>query len=216
MNTQEQKQLNEFLQQLVDVKLPEKDQEAQELISQAIARQPDAAYLLVQRCLIQNQALQAAQSQIADLQRQVTGSGKNFLDNNPWAATANSNDGVPGASNYQVPANAPTAPQHYARPPQGPTASGIGSSFLGNIASTAAGVVAGSFLFQGIGNLLGHHASTPTGAQSTADEHLAEQTIINNYYGDDSHPAEHGDNNVHLASYDDDLLDESDFDSDWV
>lgn len=219
MNTQEQKQLNQFLQQLVEVKLPEKDKEAQELITQAIAHQPDATYLLVQRCLIQDQALQAAQSQIADLQAQLqqqdTSSRKNFLDNNPWAATAHSNDGVPGASNYQMPPNAAAANQSYARPAQG-SANGIGSGFLGNVASTAAGVVAGSFLFQGIGNLLGHHASAPTGAQPAADEHLTEQTIINNYYGDDNQLAEHGEGNAQLASYDDDLLDESDFDSDWV
>lgn len=220
MTPQEQKQLDQFLQQLVEVKLAEKDQAAQTLINQAIARQPDAAYLLVQRCLIQDQALQTAQTQIADLQQQLqqknaVSSGKNFLDGNPWASATSTNEDVPGASNYQPPAA--SANQAYARPAAPSPTAGFGSSFLGNVATTAAGVVAGSFLFQGIGNLLGHHASPSSLGQEAAGEQLAEQTTINNYYGDGEHSAGNSMNDVHQASYeDDDFMDESDFDSDWV
>ena len=209
------------MQQLVEVKLSEKDNEAQELIKQAITRQPDAAYLLVQRCLIQDQALHAAQSQIADLQQQLqqkkaASSSKNFLGDNPWAPASVTNEAVPGASNYQMPASASANPAYARAAPQSP-ATGFGSSFLGNVATTAAGVVAGSFLFQGIGNLLGHHGpSSPWGHQPT-DEHLAEQTVINNYYGDEDQLADNGGNDSHLANYDSDgFMDESDFDSDWV
>jgi hypothetical protein len=64
-------------------------------------------------------------------------------------------------------------------------ASSWGSGILGNVATTAAGVVAGSFLFQGIENLMGHHNQSGFSA-SNADAHavppVAENTTINNYY----------------------------------
>ena len=222
MNAQEREQLNQFLQQLVNVKLSEKDSEAANLINESIALQPDAAYLLTQRCLLQDQALQVAQAQIADLQRQLqqknTGSSNNsFLNDNPWAPASSNTNGVPGASNYQIP-SAPTTQDNaaYARP--APQNAGFGSSFLGNVATTAAGVVAGSFLFQGIGNLLGHHPTQSAwGQQPTNAEHLADQTIINNYYGDSDQLAHNENTDVHLASYDDDnFIDDSDLDSDWI
>ena len=107
MNAQEQAQLNQFLHQLVEVKLTEKNGEAEKIINDAIARQPDAAYLLVQKCLLQDQALQAARTQIADLQQQLqqkntSGAGNSFLHNDPWA-TPNKSNGVPGADRYQIP-----------------------------------------------------------------------------------------------------------------
>lgn len=222
MNTQEREQLNQFLNQLLGVKLTAKDDEAEHLIQEAIARQPDAAYLLVQRSLLQDQALRAAQEQIADLQqrlqqKETAASNRGFLDDNPWAPT--NNNSVPGASNYRMPA-APSAPDNpaYARAMPQNQAQGFGSSFLGNVATTAAGVVAGSFLFQGIENLLGHHASPSPLSQHPTGEHLSEQTVINNYYGDSDQLAHHDDNHgAQLANFDDDnFLDDSDFDSDWV
>ena len=64
-------------------------------------------------------------------------------------------------------------------------ASSRGSGMLGNVATTAAGVVAGSFLFQGIENLMGHHNQRGFGASNTeahAVPPVAENTVINNYY----------------------------------
>ncbi|WP_031435613.1 DUF2076 domain-containing protein [Methylomarinum vadi] len=222
MNTQEREKLSQFLQQLVDVKLTEKDQEADKYISSAISNQPDATYLLVQKCLIQDQALHAAQVQIADLQQQLrqqknaTASGSDFLHNDPWATPKKENS-VPGADSYQVPSASDNA--NFSRmSPQNPGA-GFGSSFLGNIASTAAGVVAGSFLYHGIGNLLGHHGSPSSWDQSAADEQVGEQTVINNYYGDSDQLADSDmSDNYFSSNADDSFLDESgfdDFDSDW-
>jgi uncharacterized protein len=48
-----------------------KDPEADQLIRQAVAAQPDAPYLLVQTVLIQDMALHQAQGRIADLDRQL-------------------------------------------------------------------------------------------------------------------------------------------------
>lgn len=225
MNSLERDQLNQFLQQLVAARLNQKDEEADHLIKDALARQPDAGYLLIQRCLLQDQALHAAQAQISDLQRQLqqktaTPSSQSFLNDNPWAPAASNVNGVPGASHYQMPSPQPIGNSAYARPHPQNSAAGFGSSFLGNIATTAAGVVAGSFLFQGLENLLGHHAqptsSSMLGQPPNAD-HMAEQTIINNYYGDSDPSAVHDHPEAHLASYsDDNFVEESDLDSDWI
>ena len=218
MTNAEQEQLQQFLSQLTAIRLAEKDPTAESLIFDALAKQPDAAYLLVQRCLLQNQALQTAQSQISDLQNQLkqkeTQSQANqFLNNDPWAQTATQSKvtNVPGASTYKVPNNnANLNSQDYSRPmPQTPN-QGLGSSFLGNMATTAAGVVAGSFLFQGIGNLLGHHASPEFDRHATADHNEHEQM---------TNHSEHNDNSpFHLASDNDSdsFFTDSDSDSDWI
>src|SRR5574343_1668522 len=98
MNSQERNQLSQFLSQLNEVRLQQKDAEAEALIRDAVAKQPDAAYLLVQRALLQDQALAAAKAQIADLQNQLqAGAGSQrsgFLSNNPWAQPANNSGAV--------------------------------------------------------------------------------------------------------------------------
>lgn len=177
MNANEREQLNRLLNQLREVRVDERDAEADRLIRDAVATNADSTYLLVQRALLLEQALTNAKGQIAQLQREVNQRSSpdqgGFLGrNNPWSAdlgsTPSQSGRHPGGSaGYQVPPGAP--------------ASGGGSSFLGNVATTAAGVVAGSFLFQGIENLLGHHAS-PYGFGSTG-ESIAGDTVINNYYG---------------------------------
>lgn len=216
MNTEETRQLNQFLQQLVDVKLHEKDGDAERMIQAAVATQPDAAYLLVQRCLLQNQALQTAQAEISELksrlqQTSAGSAGGGFLHNDPWSAPAKYAGGVPGAENYRVPNSAVPDSARQAAPTAG---AGLGSGFLGNVATTAAGVVAGSFLFQGIENLLGHHQSASGWGQQAFDGQQPEQTVINNYYGDSNDQlADTGDD--YFASDDSgDYFDDGD--SDWV
>lgn len=218
MNTQETFQLNQFLQQLAEVKLAEKDSDAERLIKDAVARQPDAAYLLVQRCLLQNQALQSAQAQIADLQTQLQqrSAANGFLNGDPWSA-AKPAAGVPGADNYRVPNQAANpAAQDFVRQAAPTPGAGFGSSFLGNVASTAAGVVAGSFLFQGIENLLGHHQPASSWGQQASGGQQPEQTVINNYYGDNNEQlADNAEADDELAGDDGgDYFDDGD--SDWV
>ncbi|MFM8342383.1 MAG: DUF2076 domain-containing protein [Methylomonas sp.] len=216
MTPQEQQQLSQFLNQLTQAKLSQKDPEAETLIQAAIKQQPDANYLLIQRALILEQALNNAKTQIADLQNQVRNQPSNtsnsFLNNDPWAQPVSNAAPVPGAGNYQMP--------RYAPPPTQPSAFGGGaSSFLGNVATTAAGVVAGSFLFQGIENLMGgHHGSSGWGQHDQGfSEHVSEQTVINNYYGDDA--MQMADNqqeqNDYLVSDDSDFQDDNG-DSDWI
>jgi len=172
MSPQDSQMLTDFLNQLIQARGIQKDPEADAQIQRAVAQQPDAAYLLVQRALLLEQGLNNARNQIATLQDQLRnqqgqGGGK-FLDADTW-----------GNSGRQVPAPQPQVQQYqpeYRQPYQppyqpsyqqaGPGGSmGMGGGFLGGglrgtlgtIATTAAGVAAGNFLFQGLENMFSHH-----------------------------------------------------------
>ena len=223
MNPQERDQLNQFLKQLGDARVGEKNAEAEALIRETVAKQPDAAYLLVQRAMLVEQALNTAKAQIAQLQAQAQNaqsgrSNAGFLGGgNPWAQSLDSGSGsgagVPGAGNYQMPRGA--APLANAVPAAG----GGAGSFLGSVATTAAGVVAGGFLFQGLENLIGgHHHSGFSGWGDTPGEQVSEQTIINNYYDTSPDNALARDDDVEdfLADEDTDTLFEDNDDSSWA
>jgi hypothetical protein len=150
MTPDERVLLTTFLRDLDQARGGPKDAEADAMISQALSRNPDSAYLLVQHAILADQALQAAQARIADLESQGGGqsAGGSFLGGGrpqPQPATA-------------VPQYAPPA---YAPPPQ-PAASpfsmggGLGS-FLRNAGTTAAGVAGGEMLFEGLSGLFGGH-----------------------------------------------------------
>lgn len=167
MQAHEREQLNALLAQLVAARAEAKDGEAAALIRDAVARQPDAAYLLIQKVALQQQALQAAQARIEQLQgeleRQRPAAG-NAWGNSAWG---------------QAPAPAAPVPQA----PPAASQNSWGNGWLGNIASTAAGVVAGSFLYQGIENLLGHHGGNGLfggGLSGTPNE----TTVVNNFFED--------------------------------
>ena len=183
MNAQEREQLTQFLQQLAQAQVGAKDGEAEKLILDACARQPDAAYLLVQRSLLLNQALQNAQAEIARLQKvqeAPASSGGSFLNSSAWGNTLA----------QMQPAQRPVS---LAPPPLAPVATpGWGSGMLGTVATTAAGVVAGSFLFQGIESLMGHHGhnagllSGNNPAPST--NHAPPESLVANHVPDVSPP----------------------------
>lgn len=162
MNTQEREQLIQFLQQLTQAQTAQKDVEADTLIREACIRQTDAAYLLVQRAMLLDQALQNSQAQIARLQEALDqarnetrgGDRERFLDANAWGSTAVIRPNPPPQTLF-YPASPTPAVAPIPAPSVSPATSAWGSGMLGTIATTAAGVVAGGFLFQGIQNLLG-------------------------------------------------------------
>jgi len=194
MNMSEREQLSQFLQQLTQAQAGPKNEEALGMINRAMGQQPDAAYLLVQRALLQDAALKIAQDKIAALQEELNdlkqparGPG-GFLDANTWGR-------APAQSS--VPASAPAAPMasgygapQAAAPVPAAAASGFQvPSFLTSMATTAAGVAAGAFLFQGIGHLFGGHQNNGasafglSGPQAFGGTGGAPQTeIINNYF----------------------------------
>jgi hypothetical protein len=175
MSPQESQMLHDFLSQLIQARSVQKDPEADGVIQRAVAQQPDAAYLLVQRALLVETALKNAKTRIAELEDQVNRqrSGQQdrdgrFLDANEWGNSGGARPGqypAQGQPQYQrdgYPSQAQYQPQYqpqYQQPPQGGFLRGGFGGTLGTIAATAAGVAAGGFLFQGLENMFGHHES---------------------------------------------------------
>lgn len=206
MTPQDMQALEAFLSQLTQARVDARDPQAAAMIGEAAARQPDAAYLLVQRAMLLDRALQNAQAQIASLQNQLQaaqfaqGNGnRSFVDNdNAWGASAGR---APQATPAQMPPQAPypaypasqvpqyQAPQQPAPQPArtGFLGGGLGGT-LGTIATTAAGVAGGAMLFQGIENLFhrGGGGGFLGGGQALTGGQAPSETIVNNYYGDDN------------------------------
>jgi len=192
MNPQEKVQLEQFLQQLNSTQAGAKDSDANTMIAESVKQHPDASYLLVQRAMGLEMALQVAQKQMAEMQAQIDQTSKpsGFLSGiNSWGRAA---------PTQGAPANAMPA----ARPATGAAQpSAWGSGMLGAIATTAIGVVAGSMLYQGIQSMMGHNSTPDAGnglghSNTPAD---SGQQVAQNY-----------DNNV--TDYDSDFG--GDFDSD--
>jgi hypothetical protein len=190
MNIQERQQLTQFLEQLTQAQAGPIDSEADALIRGTCARQPQAVYLLVQRAMILEQALQNSQNDITRLQGQLEQAryqplaGDNSasgLDANAWG-----NSAAPRPAAY-APAYAPAQATSPA-PIAAPAASAWGSGMLGSIAGTAAGVVGGALLFQGIGSLLGNHAAKPAAIDSLSSPSPTKDnsTVSNNAAPDDN------------------------------
>lgn len=167
MNTEERQLLERFLTRLTEAQVAVKDPEADRLIQEAVARQPDAAYLLVQRTLLLERALENAKTQLEELRKLplLSNRGGTLLGNDdPWVQTRQAADRTCDAAPAYRPATSSGAP-----------------GFLSNLASTAAGVVAGSFLFQGIENLLHPHRN----GWGMSEDRLPENVTINHFYGSD-------------------------------
>lgn len=172
MSPQDTQMLQDFLDQLVKARGIQKDQEADAMIQRAVAQQPDAAYLLVQRALLVGQALDNAKARIATLEDQLRqaqsgqqGGNGRFLDADTWG---NSGAARPAAQDpgYARGAPAPYQPQYEPQyqpqyqpqqPQRGGFLSGGFGSTLGSIATTAAGVAAGGFLFHGLESMFNHN-----------------------------------------------------------
>ncbi len=188
MTPTESQMLNAFLMQLRQVQGIQKDPEAAALIADAATAQPDALYLLVQRALLQDQALASAGARIAVLEAQALPATaavpSSFLDggNNVWGRSA----APVSARAYNAPVTTAPAPLPGAGAASGPAAvvpqapagagffGGGGGNFLGTMAATAAGVAGGALLFQGIGSMMGHHGAAAPASQSNAFSSMAE------------------------------------------
>ena len=173
MTPKERELLQNFLQQLEQTRVGVKDPDADGMIRDAVARQPEASYLLTQRAMGLDLALQAAQAQIAKLQADLDAArapapapaATGFLDNvNAWGRQAVPLGQTPQAARPSPSAFAPKANAAAPQPAAAPAApSAWGSGLMGTLATTAAGVVAGSLLYQGIQGLMGHQGSSLAG-----------------------------------------------------
>lgn len=71
MTPQERELITTFLEQMKQTRAGQKDPEAEALIAAAVASQPDAAYLLVQRAVGLDYALQAAKVDLVKVQAEL-------------------------------------------------------------------------------------------------------------------------------------------------
>ena len=169
---------------------PEKDRDAEALISERVRAMPDAPYMLVQSVLVQEQALQQAEARIRDLEDQVRdmessqsrapASGGSFLGGlfgggRPAAQPGPTSVPPIGSRAADFPAAGRDRPAPYDRPgpyydtppPQGPA----GGGFLRSAMSTAAGVAGGVLAAGAIRDLMGGsgaHASTASAANTAS------------------------------------------------
>ena len=179
LNVQEHEQLTRFLQELALARAGLKDADAERLIQESCSRQPDAPYLLVQRSLLLEQVLKNIEAENSRLRKELEdarGTGGNFLNANAWGNSVAASSAPPAVLN--------TVPPVQSAPAQANSSSWGGSGMLGTVATTAAGVVAGSFLFQGIEHLMGNHgggSGFPGGHNSSLmTDTLSGNSVTNN------------------------------------
>lgn len=190
MTPQEKELIVSLMGRLKKVGGESKDLEAEALIRQSLSEQPDAPYQLVQTVIIQDMALNEAQSRIADLERRLADAKArtqpaSFLGGLSDRAGA----APPPFGPWGQPAPLAPAPALYGSV-QG-ASPGFGGGFLRSAATTAAGVAGGALLFEGIQSMFGHHADGIL--SGVAQQPAITETVINNYYGDEpGEPQDYG------------------------
>lgn len=148
MTPDERTLLQRFLQDLVQTPAGVKDAEANDLIGGVLRDHPDAAYVLVQHAILSDQALHAAQGQVADLrqqleqaqaQAQAAQAGRGFLGQSqpqqggsPWGGQASPSYGQ--SSSYSQPSygQSPSYAQQPAYPPPQPQYPPQGQGYVGS------------------------------------------------------------------------------------
>jgi hypothetical protein len=159
--------------------LPQKDREAEALINQSVHATPDAPYMLVQSVLVQEQALEAANTRVQDLEarvRELEGppqqqSGGSFLGGlfgtaRPDAERRSGSVPAIGSRAGSQPSTLTPRPQPWSEPQQ----QASGGGFMRSAMTTAAGVAGGMVLAEGIRNMLGGGSAHATPSLSDADK----------------------------------------------
>jgi hypothetical protein len=162
MNPQECGALRSLLAQLVQIRGVQKDPEADALIQEALAQQPDATYLLTQRVLLLGVALEQVRARVATVGTEVQRSRSDYVGS--------------GAAREPLAA------------PPGVSTSTTAPSFLREAATTAAGVAGGALLFQGIEDILGHHGGLFAAHDAATFLPATEEVAVNNYYQREAAP----------------------------
>lgn len=119
---------------------PHRDPDAEDLINAEMARQPAAAYYMAQTIVVQQQALEAADRRIRELEAEVERRGRGGLFGGMF-------DDGHGRQNR--------AEDRTVTRQRSPWDRGAGGGFLAGAAQTALGVAGGVLLGSAIGSLLG-------------------------------------------------------------
>ena len=210
MTPEERQLLGALAQRVKNVPPQQKDPEAEQYIRQLATERPDTPYVLAQTVIMQDFALRNAQSQIEQLQQQMSqmvppapqerpggflgglfGGGRpqgpasgSVPRVNPWGQPDAPPPGYGSGPGYNAGPGYGYGPGPQAQAPQGPVMQPSQTgSFLRGAASTALGVAGGAMLFQGINSMFSgnHGLSTSALAGSVPQDSLTE-TTINNYY----------------------------------
>lgn len=197
MNADERDLIARLFERMSGMRGIEKDREAAALIEREAAANPDALYLLIQTVLVQEQALQAANARISELEAtgapsraeapEAAGFGSPRRSAG-FGSSAGASVPASGARSATFGTSASVPPSGSASKPYAPATrsaandrSAGGSSFMSQAMSTAVGVAGGMLLANGIASLLGGSSATAAPASETAAT------------GEDSKPAEHAD-----------------------
>ncbi|HEY4921122.1 MAG TPA: DUF2076 domain-containing protein [Xanthobacteraceae bacterium] len=171
MTPQERQLVVELFDRLAALENAPRDLDAERAIAAGLARAPHGTYALVQTAIIQDEALKRANARIAELEGQGAEPPRQggFLDNMREALMGR--DERRGSVPSVRPAAASTsgasawaggapAPAGYGQPmmaqPMMAQPIGTGGSFLGTAAASAAGVIGGAMLLDGIRSMFGH------------------------------------------------------------
>lgn len=172
MTPNEAKLIEDMFTRIAAADRADKDQEALRLINAKMAANPNAAYVLVQTLLVQEQALKAWQEQAqkleaekAALEANADKKANSFLPAaqaakpSLWRRSAPSDmqqpAAMPNMTNGAANGASPYPPAPYAQPAYGNGGMfGGGGSFLGTALTTAAGVAGGMLLYNGISHML--------------------------------------------------------------
>lgn len=125
---------------------PSRDGDAEAYIGEQLRRQPGAAYYMAQTIVVQEQALNAAQARIAELERAA-----------PGASRDNREETRPSGLVPRI-GRAPSEPLQ-APPAQAMAAQRQGGGFLAGAAQTAMGVAGGLMLGSMISSMFGGSAA---------------------------------------------------------
>jgi len=168
MTPQERKLIEDLFDRLAQLENQPRDREAQRAILNELRRAPHSIYPLVQTVLVQDEALKAANARLEALESGAGEAGSvrpsGFLDNMREALFGRAETGrgsVPSVSPSPQPPW-PAAPQSSPVRPYAHDTSGRAPSFLGTAAATAAGMVGGALLLDGVRSVLsGYHQGGP-------------------------------------------------------
>jgi uncharacterized protein len=179
MTEQEQQLISNLAERIKNSPAPQIDRDAYDLILHTIGTRTDALYILTQTVLLQEMALSHAKAQIDELQRQPQG-----YSSAPQQGGFLPGTNPPPAAYQAGPYQGGYQGSSYAAPPP-PQPGGGFSGFLHNVATTAAGVIAGDIAFDAISSMFGHRGGGFFGGGGGFLGGGGGETIVNNYYGDD-------------------------------
>ena len=211
MTPQERQLVSELFDRLATLESAPRDADAERAVADGLARAPHAAYALVQTALVQDEALKRAHARIEELEGRGADEPPRggFLDNMRDALLGHDErrgsvprtGGLGSSGAWGQPAGQPAgAPPAGGSPmmgqPYGSSPFGGGGSFLGTAAASAAGVIGGAMLLNGIRSMFGHSYGTsafdpgaaavasPWAGGSAANSDLARDAGINNVGND--------------------------------